>query len=513
MVNMEFANASSLRLLKQLASLAKSTAPDDIADGEALLALYDQAFEVDAAGRRTRAASEARRTLANPQMVSTPMARSVAARRKKSLKYAALANKAFVNAMGALGLAIQAEIELAAHEEAEALSDNRKATPEIGTAEADLRSIDTWLRDMDIKPYELPRLPAQKRELIARLLHDARNDPNYDRPDNVWPLLFRAGVLSTPGVEPTPHERDLLAEAWDRNLFDHGTVLRGLEHRIGGNLDVTASFAASCELIAQRAVELGGVEAMLIFCAHGEKVSLEADVISAMLQTPAEERWRIEAAIQSIKLTGDTAFALRDNDIAKAVASLIAGIQEADNRGHDKAEWISLILYNFIEKSSLVTQYADEPHRFWALFALALRLSGLDKKYPYRDVAPKELLESIIDEVPLCHTSDFDRAWEVSSYVADADASGKILSAATTAPDPTAADVASSTAIDAVAFAELAPGPGVGEAINTGSAVVVWRNSNPVEPDVLSTAGVGNPDEQKPRLVTRRAHFRREDLE
>jgi hypothetical protein len=471
MVNMKFTNAHCMKLLNQLADLAKIAAPDDIADVEAFLALQEKAYEVDSGGRRTRAASEARRMLANPHMVSTPMARSIAARRKKSLKYAAQANEAFVKAVGALGVAIQAELELAAHQEAETLPDNRKGDPQVDTAEADLKFIEVWLRDMGIKPYELARLPHAKRDLIARLLNDARND----RADNVWPLLFHAGLLSTPGVELTPHERALLAEACDRNQFDHATLLRDLEHQTGEKLDVSASFAASCELIAQRAAELGSVEAMLIFCAHGEQVSREADIVSAMLPTPVDDRWRIEAAIQSIKMTGETAHALRNDDIAKAVASLVAGIREADTRGHDKAEWISLILHNFVEKSSFVTQFSDEPRQFYALFTLALRLSGLDQKYPYREVAPQEILDRVIDEVPFRETDNFDRAWEVSSYVAEAEASTDINRQVVDSVDPPPPEASISTAIEITAIDESSIKLSSAKQKKSGSEIVIWR--------------------------------------
>jgi hypothetical protein len=418
-VNMTFTGLPLLEFLSRLSELAKIAAPDDRAAIDKFVALNKKALEVDKEGRRTRAASEARRTLENPEMVSTPMKRGIAAKRKKLLKYSARATEAFAEATAAAGLLAQAELEMRIFEEAQPLPDNRKAYPSSETADPDLKYIDVWLREMDIKPYELARLSPTERGLIGRLLKDARNDPDYTSENNLWPLLFNAGVLNLKDAQPTQHQKDLMAEAWERNHYKYDTLLTQVQDRTGQRLDVTASFAAACQLVARRAFEMDSVEAMLLFCAYREKISLETEIVSAMMNIPADDRYRVEAAIQSIRLSGEVAHATDNNSLAKAVASIISCVNECDTRQHDVEDWVGILIENYVERGTFVTKLATNEQKFWALFILGLQLSELDKKYLYSsrpDIAGEELIE---DYVPM-HDDGFNSAWELTSHIAEA---------------------------------------------------------------------------------------------
>ena len=229
-----------LKFLSQLADAAKAGTAEDRAAIEEFTQLAELADECDADGNLTRRASEARRKLANPSMASTPMKRAVEAQRAKMLKSNKRATDLFMKAAEALGLALQDSIAFKTYDEAKPLEGNRKAKDTGPEVNEDIQHFLNWMDEERLPPYVFGRLKIAEKGLIARLIRDAREDPYYERKDNVWTLLFGAGMLEAPQAAPTDDQRKAMAMAWSRYYGSSGSLRKDLEARLGRPLDVSS---------------------------------------------------------------------------------------------------------------------------------------------------------------------------------------------------------------------------------------------------------------------------------
>lgn len=503
-----------LKFLSQLADAAKAGTAEDRAAIEEFTQLAELADECDADGNLTRRASEARRKLANPSMASTPMNRAVGARRAKMLKSSKRAIDLFMKAAEALGLALQDSIAFKTYDEAKPLEGNRKARDTGHEVNEDIQHFLNWMDEERLPPYVFGRLKIAEKGFIARLIRDAREDPYYERKDNVWTLLFGAGMLEAPQSAPTDDQRKAMAMAWSRYYGSSDSLRKDLEARLGRPLDVSESFAASMEVIAKRDDALGDEEWRLLFCAANEQISEDAEIIGRILGYDMQGKQRIEAAITSINNTARLARNYENDAFAIAVASLVAGIDECATRQYPIEEWPQLILNGYFKEISSVTKFGHDPKQFWALFALAMKLSGLDRKYPYRETADRSIVDQIEEDVPLYPFNGFDRAWEVSSYVADssdAAEAGPLIETSANLSAAYVSDIAPPDDAVADAAVEL---PLSAEISSPSNSLVIWQGVHVDAPDIASSAGQHSLSFDDPQTQSQPIRpIRQEDLE
>ena len=503
-----------LKFLSQLADAAKAGTAEDRAAIEEFTQLAELADECDADGNLTRRASEARRKLANPSMASTPMNRAVEARRAKMLKSSKRATDLFTQAGVALGVALQDSIAFKTYDEAKPLEGNRKAKDTGHEVNEDIQHFLNWMDEERLPPYVFGRLTIAEKGLIARLIRDAREDPHYERKDNVWTLLFGAGMLEAPQAAPTDDQRKAMAMAWSRYYGSSGSLRKDLEDRLGRPLDVSESFAASMEVIAKRDDALGDEEWRLLFCAAKEQISEDAEIIGRILGYDMQGKQRIEAAITSINNTARLAHNYKDDAFAIAVASLVAGIDECATRQYPVEEWPQLILNGYFKEISSVTRFGHDPKQFWALFALAMKLSGLDRKYPYHETADRSIVDQIEDDVPLYPFNGFDRAWEVSSYVADTTDAAEASPLIEASASSSAIDVSDTAPLEEAVVDVAVELPLSAEISSPPNSLVIWQGVHAEAPDIAIPAGQYSPSfenlQTRPQPIR---PIRQEDLE
>ena len=229
------------------------------------------------------------------------------------------------------------------------------------------------------------------------------------------------------------------------------------------------------EVIAKRDDELGDQEWRLLFCAAKEQISEDAEIIGRILGYDMQGKQRIEAAITSINNTARLARNYENDAFAIAVASLVAGIDECATREYPIEEWPQLILNGYFKEISSVTKFGRDSKQFWALFALAMKLSGLDRKYPHRETADRSIVDQIEDDVPLYPFNGFDRAWEVSSYVAnafDAAEAGPLIEVSASSSAAYVSDIAPPEDAVVDAAVEL---PFSAEISSPSNSLVIWQ--------------------------------------
>lgn len=514
MVNMASTHLALLQFLNQLAEAANACAPEDHAAIKEFTELAELTAECDSDGNVTRRASEARRKVANPAMVSTPMKRAVEAKRSRMLKLSKRATDAFAETSVALALAVQAQIELMTYEEAKPLEGNRKAKDTGLEINEDIQTFLNWLDEERLPSYVFGRLTITEKAMFARLIRDAREDPYYERNDNVWTLLFGAGLLEAPQAAPTDDQRKAMALALSRHQGSSASLRKDLEDRLGRRLDVSESFAASMEIIAKRADQLGDQEWRLLFCAANEQISEDAEIIGGILGYDMKGKQRIEAAITSITNTARLAQDYKDDAFTIAVAALVAGVDECAKRQRDIERWVELVFNGYFYEESSVTKFVDEPEQFWALFALALKLSGLDRKYPYRETADRKIVDQIEEEVPLYPFNGFERAWEESSYVADASAEAETSPTIEPFANSSSAGQSDIAPPDGAVVHAAVDVPHDIEFSHPPNSLVIWQGMPAVASDILKPAEPHSPCFDFPQTLQQPLRpIRQEDLE
>lgn len=374
-----------LALLKTTSALAKAAGVESGADAEAvneIEKLWIAAQEVDSKGRRTRAASEALRKLSHPKGSSTPLARAVPASQKKSLACLSKAQASVQQAMADMVMAIVYQAEFEALRDAQPLLTNRKGEVPSSSKDDDVLWFIDWLKQHDVPPYILRRMPEWMKELLAKLMLDAR-DTKFENAENLWPRLFHAGVLEARGITPTSDERRLLAEAADFREFQEETIRQRLEQRLGRTLDVSIEFANAIEAIIRERDTLSAYEQELLFCASEERVSAEATMIAAILGEGIDKIPSIEAARRSIISTGEVASKIEGDEFAKAVSTIVQAIRECDKRDYDGRHWPEAVATTCQNTFSRYRRLDTSDTGFWSLMAVSLELSGLFEKYEY----------------------------------------------------------------------------------------------------------------------------------
>ncbi len=225
----------TLDLLKILSATAKAAGAESGINTEVvneIEKLWLAAQEVDSKGHRTRAASEALRKLAHPKGASTPLKRAVPAAQRKSLSSQAKAQASSAKALSDCVAALIDQAEFEALRDARPLLTNRKGDVVSSSKDEDVLWFIDWLKQHDVPPYILRRMSEWMKELLAKLMLDAR-DHKFEAPGNAWPKLFRAGVLEARGITPTPDEQRLLAEAAEIKISGSDVSRQALEDRLG----------------------------------------------------------------------------------------------------------------------------------------------------------------------------------------------------------------------------------------------------------------------------------------
>ena len=373
----------TLDLLKILSATAKAAGAESGINTEVvneIEKLWLAAQEVDSKGHRTRAASEALRKLAHPKGASTPLKRAVPAAQRKSLSSQAKAQASSAKALSDCVAALIDQAEFEALRDARPLLTNRKGDVVSSSKDEDVLWFIDWLKQHDVPPYILRRMSEWMKELLAKLMLDAR-DHKFEAPGNAWPKLFRAGVLEARGITPTPDEQRLLAEAAEIKISGSDVSRQALEDRLGRTLDISIEFAAAIEAILRERDTLTPHEQELLYCASQERWSSEAKMIAALLGEGDDKIPSIEAARQSIISTGKIASEIENDEFAKAVSIFVQAIRECDKRDFDGRHWPEAIAVTCQNTFSRCEHLDTSDTGFWSLLAVSLELSGLSEKY------------------------------------------------------------------------------------------------------------------------------------
>lgn len=393
-------------------------------------------------GRLTRTASDARQKRRNPffrtTSLSTAMFNAERARQANLKKFA----KLLPGVIEAFGLVFQAELEIEVLTNARAANEptNRKKRARPNSDDPNIQHFIDWMDRYQIRPYVFGRLSEEKLAFIARLIGDARDDPTYQEPGNVWPLMFQAGLLDAPGAAPSADEQKLLGEAYHRLHKPEEAQLReALEQRIGRPLAVSPYLAVAVEAILSRADNIGEQEACILFAGAQEQIEDDVEVIHLLIDG-AMAKSRIAAALRSIRHTASLVDDRAEYENDFAMATLVDALEECAARNHLVTDWPELVWRDLVSVRSTVSQHIRSREQFWALFAAALKLSGVADRYAPQSFKTGPLIvqeaewrfvESASDQIPPQFPEPFEASIEEESYQPAANA----LTISNSAPD------------------------------------------------------------------------------
>ena len=181
--------------------LRRATAafPDLCAQLDAYLDMKARTDERDKDGRLTAAARKARETLRNPLLVQMPLKRASRQHEKATRKSRAKFQKAAAEALLSFVEWEQHQIEQdLLSEESPAIEKDVPPSRE----RTDQDKIDAMVRPFIERlvkrgnaPSTIGRLTDLPADLIAKLIADLRDDPDFQNPENLWVQMMRAGIL------------------------------------------------------------------------------------------------------------------------------------------------------------------------------------------------------------------------------------------------------------------------------------------------------------------------------
>ena len=364
-------------VLKTLTSAGKKYAREIKRDLDAFDAAEKGAKETKPTGGLTRKAHQIVQQLRNPFLATTHPNAAKQANNRLVKKTKA----AFVRSLGgtvtAYGLHRQALLEQSILTDASCGPPSREGVPVQDWD--DLQRFATAMKDRNIPLFLLGRMRRHEYDLLARMLADGYNDRPYDDPDNSWNKLLHAGFLDAYHGNMSDDEKALFSEAVSLREEPPKVALRDdLEKRLGRRLDVTTSFAASCESFISRAEELTEGEAAAVFQLRGEQWSKQTEWLCKILSVPLEKKGQIEAFASFVSAKPESD-GWRWDYTRHILAEATKGFEQ---RQISPAKWLPGLAEVFGVGDSFAALTFQDPGSFWVLYEFVLKNS-----YTYRRLA------------------------------------------------------------------------------------------------------------------------------
>ena len=224
------------------------------------------------------------------------------------------------------------------------------------------------------------RMRAHEYDLVARMATDGHRDRTYKEPDNIWNILFHAGVLEAFQKNMAEDEIILLAEAESRRNEPRVIVLRDdLEKRLGRRLDVTPAFAAACEDVMSKVGELTIGEAEALYEARGVQWSRQTEWLCKILAIPIEKKGQVEAFVGFlISSARENRNSDRDWDYLRYN---LEEVTKALKRRHiPPGGWLPGLAQVFGVGECFMARRFQDPAAFWTLYKFVLKNSETHRR-------------------------------------------------------------------------------------------------------------------------------------
>jgi hypothetical protein len=213
-----------------IALLQRATAafPDLRAQLDAYLDMKAKADERDEVGKLTASARKAREVLRNNLLLQMPLKRALRQYEKAVRKRRAKAQKAAAEALLSFVECEQYQIELDILRE-----DNPTIEADVPPSRERIAQdkLDAMVRPFIEKLIKrgnaastIGRLSDLATDLIARIIADFRDDPDFQNPKNLWVQMMRAGILDAFAGSMTPEEASAIDYARLTLKEDTGAV-------------------------------------------------------------------------------------------------------------------------------------------------------------------------------------------------------------------------------------------------------------------------------------------------
>ena len=178
----------------------------------------------DEKGKLTQAARNAREMLRNGLLLQMPVRRARRQYEKAVRKRKAKAEKLVAEALLAVFEHDQFQTELDILDEFDPGHEGdvppSRESHDLKTLDAMVRPFIEALIERGISPSTIGRLGALQLDLIAQFIVDLRDDPDIDRPDNLWGRMAKAGILEAYVGGMTSEEAAVIEYARSRDRFD-----------------------------------------------------------------------------------------------------------------------------------------------------------------------------------------------------------------------------------------------------------------------------------------------------
>lgn len=195
-----------------IALLQRATAafPDLRAQLDAYLDMKAKADERDEVGKLTAAARKAREFLRNALLLQMPLKRALrqyekAVRQRRAKAYKKVA-EALVEFVGYDQYQIELDILREDNPAIDADVPRSRERADQDKLIAMVRPFVEALVERGIAPSTIGRLGDLEKDLIAKLIIDRRDDPDLEKPENLWLEMSRAGILDAYAGAMTPEE-------------------------------------------------------------------------------------------------------------------------------------------------------------------------------------------------------------------------------------------------------------------------------------------------------------------
>ncbi|MFT4894640.1 MAG: hypothetical protein ACI8QU_001443 [Devosia litorisediminis] len=212
-----------------IALLQRATAafPDLRAQLDAYLDMKAKADERDEVGKLTAAARKAREFLRNALLLQMPLKRALrqyekAVRQRRAKAYKKVA-EALVEFVGYDQYQIELDILRAENPAIDADVPRSRERADQDKLDAMVRPFVEALVERGIAPSTIGRLGDLEKDLIAKLIIDRRDDPDLEKPENLWLEMSRAGILDAYAGAMTSEEASAI-ELARANRKDDGAA-------------------------------------------------------------------------------------------------------------------------------------------------------------------------------------------------------------------------------------------------------------------------------------------------
>ena len=182
----------------------------------------------DEKGKLTQAARNAREMLRNGLLLQMPVKRARRQYEKAVRKRKAKAEKLVAEALLAVFEHDQYQTELDILDEFDPNHDGdvppSRESHDLNTLDAMVRPFIEALIERGISPSTIGRIGAFQLDLIAQLIVDLREDPDIERPDNLWGRMAKAGILEAYANGMTSEEAAVIEYARSQDRFDENAL-------------------------------------------------------------------------------------------------------------------------------------------------------------------------------------------------------------------------------------------------------------------------------------------------